>query len=266
MNRNIFIILNCLLLLTAGSAVFAAPEQTTYTVWARLQEGTNPQEKNSTLHYAARVKGKWATPVQLPLDRGLHLTPVIAEDRKRNIWIVWIEQTEDENILRYAVVRQNGTEIGRVNPAGQERSYAPTILIDRNDVPWIAWSGVTGGSADIYTGRWTGSGWKQTTPVHAKNDTPDILPVIGLKGKNIWVSWLGINEKKLYVCYTAEFQQETWRIEKDELPLEARRSFIEQRTVFPEHLPEQAEKRLMGAVFTGLNNEIQALSEGFITF
>ena len=268
MNRNIFIILSCLLILTAGSAAFAAPEQTTYAIWARLQEGTNPQEKNSTLHYAAKVKGKWAAPVQLPLNRGLHITPAIAEDRKQNIWIVWIEQTEEENILRYAVIRQNGTETGRVNPAGQERSYAPTILIDQNDTPLIAWSGVTTGRlADIYTGRWNGSGWDKPVMVNRKNDTPDITPLLGLKDKKRpWVCWLGISEKKLYARYCAQMEAGQWIIDRTAEPSETTKDFIRQRTALERELPLQAEKRLMAAVFTGLGYEIQSLSERFTTF
>ncbi len=251
------------LLLTTGSAALA--EQTIYAVWARPQE-----HRRSTLHYAAgKVNGNWTAPVQLSLNRGLHITPVIAEDRKRNIWIVWVEQTEEENILRYAVVRQGGAKVGRINPAGKEQSYAPTILIDRNDVPWIAWSGVTGRLADIYTGRWNGTGWEKRVMVHAANQTPDIMPLLGLhQGKNtVWVDWFGISRtEERYVRYHAEWEKDAWRVAEKTSPTQGTKEFIRQRTNTEIQFPQQAGQWLTGAVFTGLDDEIQSVSERFARF
>jgi len=83
MRRNILIVL---LVLLAGVPVFAdtafaADQEVVYAVWARPG-----QNRNTTIHYARLVGGGWSTPKELALHKGLHVTPVIAVDKKRNIW------------------------------------------------------------------------------------------------------------------------------------------------------------------------------------
>lgn len=237
-----------------------AAQTTVYAVWARPQA-----DRTIALYYAAKSRGKWEAPVQLPLPHGLHVTPVIAADRKGNLWIVWVEQTEKENILRYAVLRQGRTEkTGRVCPAGNEQSYAPAILIDQNDAPWLAWSGVAaeGQLADIYTSRWNGASWERPLLAHQRNQTPDITPFLGLReGKRLWVSWFGMNEAEgRYVRYRAELENGSWRQDKESTSIEKTKKNLAQE-IRIEQFPEQAKEHLTGAFFAGLDHEIQSVSD-----
>ena len=237
---------------------------TMYAVWA------SPQAAETTvLRYAAKSKGKWAAPAQLALDQGFHVTPVIAADRKGAVWIAWTEAgEEEENILRYAVVRQGKTETGRVRPkAKAEQSYAPTILIDQQDRPWLAWSGVEKGQlADIYVSSWQGTGWSSPVVVNQANSTPDITPLLGLRdGKQLWASWFGMSPQKIYVRFLAQLHDGKWQIDKETGSVEEVQAFIAKRTHL-ELFPEQAGTWLTGALFAGLDCEIQSISERFASF
>jgi hypothetical protein len=254
-----------LLLLTTGLAgnVEAVELKKVLAVWAEPVA-----VRTTVLHYARKIKGHWADPVQLSVKKGLHVTPVIAEDPKENIWIIWVEQTADENILRYAVIARDSTrKTGRVRSPGKEQSYAPTILIDSSGVPLIAWSGVTGRLADIYVSKWNGTGWDTPVMVNQQNDTPDITPVLGMQNSgNLWVTWFGFSDNHRYVRYSAQFRDGKWQVNEKTARSEDADTFFEQRMDIEKELPEQARYRIMAAVFVDSDKEIQSISERFITF
>ena len=238
-------------------------ESVVYAVWA-----SPAPQRTTTIHYAQRVDGRWGEVKQLAINKGLHVTPVIAADTKGTLWIIWVEQTADENILRYAVIRRNGMETGRVGAVGGEQSYAPAIMIDNQARPWIAWSGVVDDTlADIFTSRWDGSGWEKPLLVNTKNQMPDITPILGLGDNNIpWVSWFGFNASHRYVQFVAEWQHDGWHVDKKTLKSKNIIIFINQKMGVEIRLPDQAAERVMGAVFVNQGNEIQSISERFIHF
>lgn len=242
----------------------AAARSTVHAVWASLQG-----ERTTALYYSAKSGEQWTPPALLPLPKGLHITPVIAADRKGTLWIAWIEQTETENILRYAVLRQGRMEqSGRVCQAGNEQSYAPAILIDQNDAPWLAWSAVKSGRlADIQTSRWNGSSWEKPLPAHAPNQAPDITPFLGLSAeKKLWVSWFGMSQAAgRYVRYRAELENGRWRQDKEGSSIEAAKNFLA-RQIRTEPFPDQAKGHLTGAFFAGLEQEIQSVSDQLAAF
>jgi len=199
---------------------------------------------------------------------GLHLTPVIAADRQGAVWIVWTERQAEENVLRYALLRGGKTETGRVIAAGSEKeqSYAPALVIDPQDMPWIAWSGVREGQlADVYVSRWLGSRWAAPVRAHEPNQTPDITPFLGLRGGQLWLSWFGLSKDDVYVRFTAELHEGAWQTAPQTASAEASKEFIEQRTQI-EPFPKQADGWLTGALFAGLTHEIQSVSERFASF
>jgi hypothetical protein len=263
-----YFLLVCLLIFTFSFADLTASFATcgdgaVSAVWA-VPQG----EGNTFLYYAQKNKSKWKVPVQLPVEPGFHITPAIAVDRHGTIWIVWIEQKGEENILRYAVVRQGKTETGRVlaTKPNEEQSYAPVILIDQEDKVWIAWSGVQEGQlADIYVSSWQGTSWAEPVRINPPNKTPDITPLLGLRdGKQLWVSWLGINQD-MYVRFTAELQNGKWQQVKETQSVEGLKDVISQKAHI-ETFPEQAGTWLTGALFGGLDCEIQSINERFASF
>ena len=255
-----------LILVAAGwsETVFAASSERDIvaSVWATLGEN-----RTATLHYSVRGHGKWGPVEQVALNRGLHVTPAIAVDTDKTIWLVWIEQTSEENILRYGVIRNGKLQTGRVGTSGNEQSFAPTILLDAKGNPWIAWSGMTGMLSDIYISRWNGTGWEERVMVHTKNDSPDITPFLGMnKDKNLWISWFGFTTAHQYVRYTADQREGKWHVASSTATKKETDAFIKQRINTGIILPVQAKNRLMGAIFTGTSNEIQSISERFISF
>ncbi|MGR0482835.1 MAG: hypothetical protein ACTFAL_15920 [Candidatus Electronema sp. V4] len=247
------------------SAVCAAEEPPVLAVWARPADS-----QTTTLHYAVKKDGAWQPSVQLAVAAGLHLTPVIAADRQGAVWIVWTERKAEESLLRYALLRGGKTETGRVIAAGpeKEQSYAPAIVIDPQDLPWIAWSGVQEGQlADVHVSHWLGSRWAEPVRANEPNETPDITPLLGLRGgSQLWLSWFGLSkDDEVYVRFTAELHDGAWQTAPQTAPAEASKAFIAQRTQI-EPFPAQAEGWVTGALFAGLKHEIQSVSERFASF
>ncbi|WP_417909091.1 hypothetical protein [Candidatus Electronema sp. PJ] len=152
---------------------------------------------------------------------------------------------------------------------GTEQSYAPTILIDQQDVPWLAWSGVREQQlADIYVSKWDGKGWLEPVRVHEPNQSPDITPILGLnkETKSPWVAWFGISQKEnIYVRFLAELREGKWQVAEQSNSIDETKDFLEKR-IAVESFPEQAGQWLTGALFAGLEGEIQSVSEHFVSF
>lgn len=253
-----------ILLVTIGwvGTGYTVEKDEVVAVWA-----TPAENRTAILQYASMVNGQWTVPVSLSIQKGLHVTPAIAVDKKRVIWIIWIEQTVDENILRYAIVRPGKIEIGRVGSPDGEESFAPTIIIDDNNVPWIAWSGVTGKLADVYVSRWNGSAWEARRMVNEINDTPDITPILGIQGgKTLWLSWFGFSQTHQFVRHRAQLIDGSWLVDKSTSPSKDVKQFIGRRINTDVLFPVQAENRLMGGIFVGSSHEIQSISDQFISF
>ena len=263
MIKSYFLSFFVLIFLAAGYVMNCSSEEVSaYAIWSY------PAANRSTmLQYAQRSGGSWGESVHLAIKEGLHVTPVIAVDKKHTVWIIWVEQTADENILRYAVIRHKKMDTGRVQEVvGKEQSYAPAIMIDNQGTPWIAWSGVNGRQlADVFTSRWDGTGWTKPLMVNEKNQVPDITPIIGLeKNKVPWVSWFGFNAAHRYVQFVAKWLNGRWNVDKKTLESNNMRIFLKERMSDEIQFPDQARKRLMGAVFIDHGNEIQSISERFI--
>jgi hypothetical protein len=242
--------------------VFSANQELLYAVWSQPVG-----KKITTIKYSGRYNGNWKEPTELEINSGLHVTPSIGLDKIGNIWIVWIEQTVEENILRYARIKNGNTETGRILSTRNEQSYAPTLVIDSSGVPWIAWSGIVGKLADIFISHWTGSSWTVPVMVNDKNDVPDITPIMGLlDNKNLWVSWFGFDESRRYVQFFATMDNNHWLVDKKTLPSIDVKDFVKQRIGVDVELPKSAGTRLMGAIYISTGKEIQSISERFIIF
>lgn len=238
------------------------PADSVYAVWS-----TSAANQTADIWYARRSGENWNKPIRLEIEQGLHVTPVIAADPEGTIWFVWIEQTADASLLRFARVR-NGKiiETGRVLASDQEQSYAPAIVLDSHDHPWIAWSGIVGQYADIFSSRWTNNAWTSASQVNLPNKTPDITPIMGRENKVVWVSWFGFDTTHRYVQFVAKWSDIAWAIDKKVLPSKDVRSYIRARTATEIILPQKAAQRMMGAVFSGSGNEIQSITERFTRF
>lgn len=255
-----FLALTCSLVMEAAADQVSA--DSVYAVWS-----TAAANRTADIWYARRFGENWNEPTRLEIGKGLHVTPVIAADSEGTIWFVWIEQTADASLLRYARVRDGKIiETGRVLAGDREQSYAPAIVLDTHDQPWIAWSGIVDRFADIFASRWTNNAWTRAAQVNPPNRVPDITPIMGRKDKTVWVSWFGFDTTDRYVQFLAKWADTTWSVDKKVLPSINIGSFIRDRTATEIILPQQAAQRMMGAVFSGSRNEIQSVTERFRTF
>lgn len=265
MNKILIIFLGFLTFIgnpAIGAASNQPSAESIYSVWSVADA-----DRTTNIWYSWRSGKKWVKPIRLEIEQGVHVTPVIASDPEGTIWFVWIEQTTEASMLRFARVH-NGfiTEKGRVLAGVGEQSYAPAIVLDGQGQPWIAWSGVVGNNADIFASRWVDNAWVSASQVNLPNNTPDITPIMGIRDKGVWVSWFGFEKTHRYVQFVAMSADAGWTVDKKVLPSIDVKAFIKARTATEFILPEQAAKRLMGAVFSGSANEIQSVTERFMKF
>lgn len=200
-------------------------------------------EQGVELMYARQAGTGWTEPLRPGGKQGVHLTPALASDSWGDVWVVWIERrSAEEYLLRYCQIQDDVVVVSGTVPSVTARNYAPTLLVDGDDTPWVAWSGYDGEDEEIYFSRWTGASWSAPSMVHADNSTPDTLPVLGMERNGVpWLRWT----KQLLgrpVLYMAIWEGTAWST-----PVRTARTWHDRLTALPA-MPEQSAGRLMGSL------------------
>jgi hypothetical protein len=95
-----------------------------------------------------------------------------------------------------------------------QNDWGPSIILDSNGNPWLAWVGFDGTDDDIYYTYWTGNKWKKTLRVNTDDGWPDTLPILYLNKDRIpEVRWSGFNGSK-YIQYTSSWNGASWSAER----------------------------------------------------
>lgn len=256
--RTAYTLLICQILFyfALASSCFAGAEA--FATWSA------PDGSEINVFYSTFHETHWAPPTRIT-DKGTNVTPAITAGGDGIIWILWVEFTKENRILKYARIHGNDIAYGRVSGAPLERSYAPSIIVDRANNPWVVWAGFIGTDEDIFFSRWKGTSWEAPQQVNMDNNQPDITPTIGL-GLNgqPWVSWLSFNGSE-YDTHVTHWSKTCWGTAERVRG----KSYIHQKigsvkSRIPQ-MPTQAANRLMGSVFMPNSSEVQSVSDRILT-
>ncbi len=158
-------------------------------------------KKNNGKHditYSYFDGNAWKGSILLSTGNPVNFVPAIANKKNGDTWFVWSSDTGEHYHLYYAVISNDKILAGPVQIKTQLNSNTtPSITIDMEDTPWIAWSGNNGKDDDIYYSKHNGTTWEKEKIVHNENSYPDIFPkVISDQNNSIVVQWTHVEPLK----------------------------------------------------------------------
>jgi len=241
-----------------------------HAVWSEAAE------QGIAVRYAGQNEQGWSSPLTLAGDGGVHITPALASDPQGNVWVAWVDRGTAGYSLRYTVLSNGAVSASGSIPTVAARSYAPTMLVDGEGTPWAAWSSFDGQDEDIYASHWDGNAWSSPVRVHADNDLPDTLPVLGLSDTGqVWISWTRLQNAES-LTLSSFWSAGSWSVPQEEAPATTAPEHVAQTPVAAVHaalantaslaadlpaMPAQAASRIMGAMTVTNSGQVQSLSD-----
>jgi len=207
-----------ILILFYNSVCFASSEQTlldpqrTDTLWYTWAA----YEGNSIQIFSSKWdKSNWTEPYKLSDNSTNTFTPAVTLDKDKNPWIVWAGQDG----IKTSIYSRNydGTNWSKITQVDEIDIYSdnnPSIAIDRNNIPWVTWTGSNGKNDDIYVTHWNGKNWASPTKINNEGPVPHVMSVITIdKENNPIIVWSGF-EGDRYKLFFSQKIKNTWTQEK----------------------------------------------------
>jgi len=160
-------------------------EQDIKLVWAAQNYGQGEQ-----IYFSNLSKNNWSPPIQLSHNSDLVFQPASSAGTDGKIWVVWSVQNDNGSFLQFTVFGSSGWMPSTQIDTGINNNKAVTMVVDRHNVPWMAWTAVTDMYPDIYWSRWDGREWQPPVRAHDENTVPDTQPALTLdESGNMKLSW-----------------------------------------------------------------------------
>ena len=179
--------------------------------------------------FSSFEKNTWTSPVQLSDSTELVFHSAISSGDDGRIWAVWSRQDKKKSFLEFTIFSSSKWVKPRKINTGLDNNKSVTVIVDKNNIPWIAWAGVEDKYPDVFWSRWNGQRWDLPVKVHADNDVPDINPALVLDDSGyINLSWQTFADGK-YVTVSKTWDGQQWQVSS----LDSEK--VEINTIFAEH-------------------------------
>ena len=168
------------------------------------------------IYYSSYEKEKWLAPVQLSDSADLVFQPAVGSGSDGKTWVVWSRQDKNGSFLQFTVYNSSCWTKPLQIDTGMNNNKAVTIIVDRHNIPWIAWTAIENIYPDIFWSRWNGQGWDLPVKAHSENEVPNLQPTLALDELgNITLSWLTYNNRK-YVTVSQVWAGRQWQMAPNE--------------------------------------------------
>jgi lysophospholipase L1-like esterase len=121
----------------------------------------------------------------------LAYTPRIAIDKTNIVWIFWVSQQNDQDVI--FVSHFDGVDWSENSSLHKDSRYPhinPEVCLDIKGYPWIVWSAYDGKDYEIWYSYWNGREWSTETRITDNSGISDIYPHIAfLPGNLPLVAW-----------------------------------------------------------------------------
>lgn len=223
-------------------------EQDIQLVWAAKNYGQGEQ-----IYFSSLKMNNWSTPVKLSHSNDLVFQPASSSGTDGKVWVVWSVQGRSGSFLQFTVY-SNSTWLqpNQIN-TGMNSNKAVAIIVDRNNVPWIAWTAVNDMYPDIFWSRWNGRGWELPVRAHHINKVPDIQPELALdESGNVNLSWQTYLDGR-YVTVSQVWNGQQWQTVSGEPEKIIRKKLIQgDKGIFP--VPDFVEDPRKASLFIKKND------------
>ena len=178
--RNILHIALFAIFLCLPGVSIAGPVKKAELAWIQENNG------NYDIQYSYYDGKNWLGNIALSSGNPVNFVPAMAKRKNGDTWLVWSTDTSAEYHLYFAIISGDKVLRGPEQiQTGLNHNATPSLLIDTNDTPWIAWSGSNGGKNDIYYTRFTGNSWEQKRNIPDADNRLDLVPILSQKEDGI---------------------------------------------------------------------------------
>ncbi|MFH1039083.1 MAG: GDSL-type esterase/lipase family protein, partial [PVC group bacterium] len=169
-----------------------APAEDLRMIWADYEKEGNP------VYLSRSGEDGWETSVFPPsVSLSANYAPCLGIAPDGTSWVIWAGQAADSFPGIYYSRNQGGSwsEPRRVDEGSDRWESTPAIAFDQAGNPLVVWSGVEGGSTEIFCAGWAGDGFGPAVMVSTPDDSPDSSPSIAADGEGsllvVWEGWSG---------------------------------------------------------------------------
>ncbi|MCJ7668547.1 MAG: GDSL-type esterase/lipase family protein [Anaerolineae bacterium] len=133
------------------------------------------------------------------------LSPSIAFDGQGNPWVVWVgyEGWLDEEIFFARWGEDGWSQEGRVSSDDATPDLMPTLAVDKNGLPWVAWAGKYRGEYEILYSHWDGHGWSEEELVETTSFLKGGEPILfSDPAGRLKIVWKAYDLQGSYIAYS----------------------------------------------------------------
>lgn len=146
--------------------------------------------KGEQVYISKYVNGDWTAPVQISQSDGFVLHPVSSTGNDGKIWVIWTQTDKKGKFLYYSVSSDARWSKPEKIKTTMKDNRSATLLVDADNIPWVAWIAIQKTYSDVFWVRWNGVGWTAPVRANSDNNVPDINPRFTLQQSgSIILSW-----------------------------------------------------------------------------
>jgi hypothetical protein len=181
-------------------------EQDVKLVWSASNYGHGEQ-----IYYSSYKKNSWDNPVQLSDSTDMVFQPACSFGFDGKVWVVWSRQDKKGSFLQFSVSSDSRWMEPVTIDTGMSNNKAATIIVDRDNVAWIAWTAIDDQYPDVFWSKWKGKRWEIPVRAHDLNSVPDVQPALSLnEAGNVILSWQTFAGGK-YVTLSQGWNGKQWQ-------------------------------------------------------
>ncbi|GAB4332533.1 MAG: hypothetical protein Kow0089_00440 [Desulfobulbaceae bacterium] len=139
-------------------------------------------DRGVQIFFSRYAKKGWVNPVRLSDADEMVFLPGVASGTDNRIWAAWsrLDTRKKTAYLEYAMYDGSSWRQPERIRTGLKDCRAVTVMVDRDNIPWLAWEGIEKKYTDIFVSRWSDGKWSPARRVHVPNAVPDIEPALSL--------------------------------------------------------------------------------------
>lgn len=195
---------------------------------------TDSHTDGEQVFYSIFEKNRWTRPVQISNSSNYVFHPVVSSGPDRKKWVIWAQDDGDGTFLYYSVNNGARWSQARRITTGINDNRSATLVVDKSNTPWLAWTGVEKKYSDVFWSRWHGKGWETPVRAHEENEVPDVEPALALDAAGgVLLSWRTFSSGK-YITASRLLKKPSKGLEQMAGSEKALRKAIPKRSDFPE--------------------------------
>lgn len=178
-------------------------------VWCEYDKG------KSFIYHSQMYENRWSDKELVYASRERFLNPAVVRLDDDSLIVMWSLIDNGNSYLQYSLLLSEKWQVPRNFNTGMAFNGGVLLIKDIKHAIRAIWVGNNGTSDNIYCSIWQMSEWTSPEQINRKDDSPDIMPVVGLNDENLpWVVWTGFNGSGYEMFFSQLSNENKWQMEK----------------------------------------------------